>query len=90
MYTKGLYLNVYTAVYGRAVIREIQETRRKMDMEAGNGRRCFRFEHLHGGYAVDDGGRVMRLTDEKSLKDLLEEMSDSLERIAFYLEEIVG
>lgn len=32
----------------------------------------------------------MRLTDDRNLKDILEEMAESLERIAFYLEEIVG
>jgi hypothetical protein len=51
MYTKGLYLNVYTEVYGRQTLLENKE-RRKMDMEGGNYRRRVTVDVSTGGRRV--------------------------------------
>ena len=57
MYTKGLYLNVYTALHGRQTLLANEE-KREMDMEGGNYRRRVTVDVSTGGR------RMIRITIE--------------------------
>ena len=84
MYTKGLYLNVYTAVYGRQTLLENKE-RRKMDMEGGppGDREAIWYTAVFLGKS---GGRRMivvtvELHDVDDVNDLIEMLHTFNERL---------